>query len=114
MKLFARLSLMGPGLGLIFLAAMPSSASVVGTLYTGGPGTVTVIPTEITFTENDTNNTPSSSTEVGGIDTDISGHASAGGQGSDSTLTAALPSLRPRSSSVCQSHFRINPASASR
>jgi hypothetical protein len=65
MKLFARLSLMGSGLGLIFLTAMPSSASVVGTLYTGGPGTVTVTPTSITFSENDTNNAPNSSTEVG-------------------------------------------------
>jgi hypothetical protein len=65
MKLFARLSLMGPGLGLIFLAAMPSSASVVGTLYTGGPGTATVTLTGITFTENDTNNAPPGSTEVG-------------------------------------------------
>ena len=65
MKLFARLNLMGLGLGLIFLTAMPSFATVVGTLNTGGPGTVTVTPTGITFTENDTNNTPASSTEVG-------------------------------------------------
>lgn len=65
MKLFARLNLMGPGLGLILLTAMPSFATVVGTLNTGGPGTVTVTPTGITFTENDTNNTPPSSTEVG-------------------------------------------------
>jgi hypothetical protein len=65
MTLFARLTLMGSGLGLIFLTAMPSSASVVGTLFTGGPSTVTVTATEITFTENDTNNTPPSSTEVG-------------------------------------------------
>lgn len=65
MKLSARLSLMGSSLGLIFLTAMPSSATVVGTLYTGGPGSVTVTPTGITFTENDTNNTPPSSTEVG-------------------------------------------------
>jgi hypothetical protein len=56
---------MGSGLGLIFLTAMPSSATVVGTLFTGGPGTVTVTPTGITFTENDSNNTPPSSTEVG-------------------------------------------------
>jgi len=65
MKFFARLSLVGSGLGLIFLTAMPSSATVVGTLFTGGPGTVTVTPTGITFTENDTNNSPPSSTEVG-------------------------------------------------
>src|ERR1700685_2710351 len=69
MKLFARLSLMGSCLGLILLAAMPSSASVVGTLYTGGPGTVTVTPTSITFIENDTNNPPPSATEVGAFTT---------------------------------------------
>jgi hypothetical protein len=65
MKFFARLSLMGSGLGLIFLTAMPSFATVVGTLNVGGPGTVTITPTSITFNENDTNNTPNSSTEVG-------------------------------------------------
>jgi len=65
MKLSARLSLIGSSLGLIVLTALPSSATVVGTLYTGGPGTVTVTPTGITFTENDTNNSPPSSTEVG-------------------------------------------------
>ena len=32
MKSFARLSLMGSGLGLIFLTAVPSFATVVGTL----------------------------------------------------------------------------------
>jgi len=66
MKIFARLSITGSCLGLILLTAAPSYATVVGTLYTGGPGTVTVTPTSITFTENDTNNTPPSSTEVGG------------------------------------------------
>jgi hypothetical protein len=65
MKLFARLTLMGSGLGLIFLTAMPSYATVVGTLLTGGPGTVTVTSTGITFTENDANTSPSSSTQVG-------------------------------------------------
>ena len=65
MKLFARLTLMGSGLGLIFLTAMPSYATVVGTLLTGGPGTVTVTSTGITFTENDNNSSPSSSTQVG-------------------------------------------------
>jgi len=62
MKYLARLSLMGSGLGLIFLTAMPSFATVVGTLNTGGNGTVTVTPTGITFTENDT---AGRSTEVG-------------------------------------------------
>jgi hypothetical protein len=62
MKSFARLSLMGSGLGLFFLtAATPSFATVIGTLYTGGNGTVTVSPTSITFTENDTSG---GSTEV--------------------------------------------------
>jgi hypothetical protein len=65
MKYFMRLTLMGSGLGLIFLTAMPSFATVVGTLLTGGPGTVTVTQTGITFNENDTNNSPPSSTEVG-------------------------------------------------
>ncbi len=69
MKIFARLSITGSFLGLIFLTAAPSFATVVGTLYTGGPGTVTVTPTSITFTQNDTNNTPPSSTEVGGSTT---------------------------------------------
>jgi hypothetical protein len=62
MKTFARLSLMGSGLGLIFLTAVPSFATVVGTLNTGGNGTVTVTPLGITFTENDTSG---GSTEVG-------------------------------------------------
>jgi hypothetical protein len=62
MKSFARLSLLGSGLGLFFLTAAPSFATVVGTLNTGGNGTVTVTPTGITFTENDTKG---SSTEVG-------------------------------------------------
>src|SRR6202044_1993819 len=62
MKSFARLSLMGSGLGLIFLTAVPSFATVVGVLNTGGNGTVTVTPTGITFTENDT---AGGSTEVG-------------------------------------------------
>jgi hypothetical protein len=57
---------MGSALGLIFLTAMPSSATVVGALNTGGDGTVTVTPTGITFTENGTNNTATlSSTAVG-------------------------------------------------
>jgi hypothetical protein len=62
MKYFARLSLMGSGLGLILLTATPSFATVVGTLNTGGNGTVTVTPTGITFTENDT---AGGSTQVG-------------------------------------------------
>jgi hypothetical protein len=70
MKLSARLSLMGSCLGLIFLTALPSSATVVGTLVTGGPGTVTVTPTGITFTTNDPNNTPPSSTQVGVVGPD--------------------------------------------
>jgi hypothetical protein len=53
MKSFARLSLMGSGLGLIFLTAVPSFATVLGTLTVGGTGTVTVTPLGITFTEND-------------------------------------------------------------
>jgi hypothetical protein len=62
MKTFARICLMGSGLGLIFLTAVPSFATVVGTLNTGGNGTVTVTPTGITFTENDSSG---GSTEVG-------------------------------------------------
>jgi hypothetical protein len=62
MKCFARFSLMGSGLGLILLTATPSFATVVGILNTGGNGTVTVTPTGITFTENDTTG---GSTEVG-------------------------------------------------
>jgi hypothetical protein len=62
MKFLARLSLMGSGLGLILLTATPSFATVVGILNTGGNGTVTVTPTGITFSENDTT---TGSTEVG-------------------------------------------------
>lgn len=62
MKFFARWSLMGSGLGLILLTATPSFATVVGSLYTGGNGTVTVTPSGITFTENDLTG---GSTEVG-------------------------------------------------
>jgi hypothetical protein len=62
MKTFERFSLMGSGLGLILLTAMPSFATVVGDLYTGGNGTVTVTPTGITFSENDTTG---GSTQVG-------------------------------------------------
>src|ERR1700677_4692388 len=62
LKCFARFSLMGSGLGLILLTATPSFATVVGILNTGGNGTVTVTPTGITFTENDTTG---GSTEVG-------------------------------------------------
>jgi hypothetical protein len=54
MKLFARLTLMGSGLGLIFLTAMPSYATVVGTLNIGENGTITVTPTSIEFNLNDT------------------------------------------------------------
>jgi hypothetical protein len=62
MKSFARLSLMGSGLGLFLLtAAVPSFATVVGNLNTGGNGTVTVTPTSITFSTNDTSG---GSTEV--------------------------------------------------
>lgn len=72
MKAFARLSLMGSGLGLIMLTAVPSFATVVpaitpisptSILNTGGDGTVTVTQTDITFTKDDTNT--GSSTEVG-------------------------------------------------
>jgi hypothetical protein len=72
MKLFTRLILMGSvGLALIFLTTAPSFATVVGDLYTGGNGTVTVTPTGITFTENDTSG---GSTEVGtGTDLTFSG-----------------------------------------
>jgi hypothetical protein len=71
MKLFARLTfLLGPTVGLI-LTAPPSFATVVGNLDTGGNSTVTVTPTSITFTENDTSG---GSTEVGtGTDLTFSG-----------------------------------------
>jgi len=64
MKFFARWSLLGSGIGLIFLTATPSFATVVGNLFTGGSGTVTVTATSITFNENDST-VPPSSTEVG-------------------------------------------------
>ncbi len=54
MKLSARLTLMGSGLGLIFLTAMPSYATVVGVLNIGENGSITVTSSSITFNENDT------------------------------------------------------------
>ncbi len=67
MKYFARLSLLGSGLGLFFLTVVPSFATVVGTLTLGGDGSITVTPAGLTFTENDNTNTSGSvsSTEVG-------------------------------------------------
>jgi len=62
MKFFVHGSLLGSGLGLLFLMASPSFATVVGNLYTGGSGTVTVTADGITFNENDTTG---GSTEVG-------------------------------------------------
>ena len=63
MKFFAP-TLMGSGLGLILLTAMPSFATVTGDLYLGGTGTVTVTNSGITFSENNTT-PPGSSTAVG-------------------------------------------------
>lgn len=54
MKLSARLNLMGSGLGLILLTAMPSYATVVGTLNIGENGTITVTEASIQFNMNDT------------------------------------------------------------
>jgi len=61
MKSYARWSLLG-SIGLIFLTTVPSFASVVGNLSTGGNGTLTVTPFGIDFSENDT---MGGSTEVG-------------------------------------------------
>ncbi|MGP0076814.1 MAG: PEP-CTERM sorting domain-containing protein [Bryobacteraceae bacterium] len=75
MKSIARLSLMGSGLGLIFLTAVPSFAAVVFNpntledpatsqiLNLGGDGNVVVTPTNITFSNSDTHT--GTSTEVG-------------------------------------------------
>jgi hypothetical protein len=54
MKLSARLTLMGSGLGLILLTAMPSYATVTGTLNIGENGTITVTESSILFNLNDT------------------------------------------------------------
>ena len=108
MKFFARLSLMGSGLGLIFLTATPSFATVTGVLNTGGNGTVTVTPTGITFTENDT---AGGSTEVGvGTTLTYSGGSLTVGQ--PVTSEAVWKSRRPR----CRLPFRFptSRASASR
>jgi len=59
MKSFARWSLLGSGLGLMFLTAAPSFATVVGNLFTGGTSSVTVTATSITFDE------------TGGVSTDV-------------------------------------------
>jgi len=77
MKSITRLSLMGSGLGLILLMAMPSFATVLfesrvvespdfvtsEILNLGGNGNVVVTPTNITFSNSDTNTGTSS--EVG-------------------------------------------------
>lgn len=60
MKYFARLSLMGSGLGLILLMASPSFAQV---LNFGGNGVVIVTPNNITFSNSDT--VTGTSSEVG-------------------------------------------------
>lgn len=62
MKSFARIGLLGSGIGLMLLTAAPSFATVVGELFTGGTGTVTVTATGITFSMNDS---AGGSTEVG-------------------------------------------------
>ena len=64
MKVFAR-NLMGSSLGLILFTAAPSFATVVGDLYTGGTGTVTVTSSGITFTENNTEGGGSTAVGVG-------------------------------------------------
>lgn len=53
MKLSARLTLMGSGLGLILLTAMPSYATVTGTLNIGENGTITITESSIQFNLND-------------------------------------------------------------
>ena len=64
MKVFARMSLVGPGLGLMVLAAAPSFATVIPTLNMGSDGSITVTPMSITFNQDDRNVTPNSSAEV--------------------------------------------------
>lgn len=70
MKFLAH-TLMGSGLGLILLTATPSFASVTGSLYLGGTGTVTVTGSSITFNENNT--TPAGSSTAVGVGTTIPG-----------------------------------------
>ncbi len=73
MKAFARMSLVGSGLGLMVLAAAPSFATVQPVLNVGSDGSITVTPTSITFNQDDTN-VPGSSAEVAtGDDTELFG-----------------------------------------
>jgi hypothetical protein len=53
MKLSARLTLMGSSLGLILLTAVPSYATVTGTLNIGENGTITITESSIQFNMND-------------------------------------------------------------
>jgi hypothetical protein len=93
MKFFARLSLLGSGIGLIFLTATPSFATVVGNLYTGGNGTVTVTPFGITFSENDTQG---GSTQVGtGTTLTFAGGSVVAGQPIDIGSGVAITPLTP-------------------
>jgi hypothetical protein len=121
MKSFARLSLMGSGLGLFFLtAAVPSFATVVGNLNTGGNGTVTVTATAITFTENDSSG---GSTEVatGTTLTYAGGPALAVGQPIDinmgapitaATLAAGVPVTFPDEPSLSITLDSFGPGSS--
>jgi hypothetical protein len=64
MKVFARMSLVGSGLGLMLLAAAPSFAIVLPVLNMGSDGSITVTPLSITFNPDDTNATPNTSADV--------------------------------------------------
>jgi hypothetical protein len=64
MKAFARVSLVGSGIGLMLLAAAPSFATILPLLNIGSDGSITVTPTSITFNEDDTDVAPLASAEV--------------------------------------------------
>lgn len=91
MKAFARVSLMGSGLGLMLLAATPSFATILPLLNIGSDGSITVTPTSITFNEDNTGIVPLSSAEVAtGTTLTYSGGALMPGQPIDINDGAAI------------------------
>lgn len=120
MKFLAQ-SLMGSGLGLILLTATPSFATVTGTLFSGGTGTVTVTDSSITFNEDNTT-PPGSSTAVGvGTTVTFDGGSLAPGQPIDinggaaitpTTLAAGVPVTFPDTSTLSMTITSFGPGSS--
>lgn len=115
MKYLAQ-TLMGSGLGLILLTAMPSFATTTSNLYLGGTGTVTVTGSSITFNEDNT--TPPGSSTAVGVGTTIPG-VSAGqpvvinaGAPIAESPTLSVPVLFPATPTVTATITSFGPGSS--